>query len=79
MYISTSGPVFNSKSMTFQGMCLLGYLRVVFNAELFRGHGGRVVKFSPPTSEIGVWFLARTQVGKLVVACSWSAVYSTEP
>ena len=26
MYISTSGPVFNSKSMTFQGVCLLGCL-----------------------------------------------------
>ena len=32
-------------------------------------HGGRVVKLSPPTSEAGVWFPARPQVGKLVVAC----------
>ena len=32
-----------------------------------------------PTSEAGVRFPARPQVGKLVVACRWSAVYSTEP
>ena len=44
-----------------------------------RGHGGRVVTLSPPTSEAGVRFPARPQVGKLVVACRWSAVYSTEP
>ena len=42
-------------------------------------HGGRVVTLSPPTSEIEGRFLARAQVGKLVVACRWSAVYSTEP
>ena len=44
-----------------------------------RGHGGRVATLSPPTSEAGVQFLARPQVGKLVVACHWLAVYSTEP
>ena len=38
-----------------------------------------MVTLSPPTSEAGVRFLARPQVGKLVVACRWSAVYSTEP
>ena len=43
------------------------------------GHGGRVVTLWPPTSEAGVQFPARPQVGKLVVACGWSAVYSTEP
>ena len=43
------------------------------------GHGGRVVTLSPPTSEAGVRFPAWPQVGKLVVACRWSAVYSTEP
>ena len=32
-----------------------------------------------PTSEAGVLFPAWPQVGKLVVACRWSAVYSTEP
>ena len=42
------------------------------------GHGGRVVTLSPPTSEAEVRFPARPQVGKLVVACCWSAVYSTE-
>ena len=44
-----------------------------------RGHGGRVVTLLPRTSEAGVRFPARPQVGKLVVACRWSAVYSTEP
>ena len=44
----------------------------------YRGHGGRVVTLSPPTSEAGVQFLARPQVGKLVVPYCWSAVYSTE-
>ena len=39
-----------------------------------RGHGGRVVTLSPPTSEAGVRFPARPQVGKLVVACHWSIV-----
>ena len=43
------------------------------------GHGGRVVTLSPPTSKAGVRFPARPQVGKLVVACRWSAVYSIEP
>ena len=43
-----------------------------------RGHGGRVVALSPPTHEIGVRFPARPQVGKLVVACHWSAVYSIQ-
>ena len=46
---------------------------------ILRGHGGRVVTLSPPTSEAGVRFRARPQVGKLVVDCRWSAVYSTEP
>ena len=44
-----------------------------------RGHGGRVVTLLPLTSEAGVRFPARPQVGKLVVACLWSEVYSTEP
>ena len=43
-----------------------------------RCHGGRVVTLSSPTSEAGFRFPARPQVGKLVVACRWSAVYSTE-
>ena len=45
----------------------------------FWGHGGRVVTLSPLTSEAGVGFPAWPQVGKLVVACCWSAVYSTGP
>ena len=47
--------------------------------QFLRGHGGRVVTFLPPTSETGVRFPARPQMGKLVVACHWSAVYSTGP
>ena len=38
-----------------------------------------MVTLSPPTSEARVLFPAWPQVGKLVVACPWSAVYSTEP
>ena len=55
------------------------YTSAVLCNQLLRGHGGRVVTLSPPTSEAGVRFPARPQVGKLVVACRWSAVYSTEP
>ena len=54
----------------------------IFHADLTRatgGHGGRVVTLSPPTSEAGVRSASRPQVGKLVVACRWSAVCSTEP
>ena len=43
------------------------------------GHDGRVVTLSPLTFEIRVRFPALPQVGKLVVACCWSAVNSTEP
>ena len=52
---------------------------IVSPTDNIRGHGGRVVTLSPPTSEAGVRSSARPQVGKLVVACRWSAVYSTEP
>ena len=38
-----------------------------------------MVTLSPPTSEAGVRSPAWPQVGKLVVACRWSAVYSAEP
>ena len=38
-----------------------------------------MVTFSPPTSEAGVQFPVRPQMGKLVVACRWLAVYSAEP
>ena len=44
-----------------------------------RGHGGRVVTLSPPTSEAGVRSPSWPYVGKLIVACRWLAVYSTEP
>ena len=40
-----------------------------------RGHSGRVVTLSPPTSEAGVLLPAWPQVVKLVVACRWSVVY----
>ena len=51
----------------------------LFVIGLVGGHGGRVVTLSPPTSEARVGFPTRPQVGKLVVDCHWSAVYSTEP
>ena len=52
----------------------------MFFAQILKwGHGGRVVTLSPPTSEAGVHLPAQPQVGKLVVACHCSAVYSTEP
>ena len=38
-----------------------------------------MVTLSPPSSVAAVWLPARPQVGKLVVACCWSLVYSTEP
>ena len=50
-----------------------------FGLRSLGGNGGRVVTLLPSTSEAGVWFLSRPQVGKLVVACCWSAIYSTEP
>ena len=54
--------------------------RIVVKLTVFvGGHGGRVVTLSPPTSEAGVRSPSWPQVGKLVVACRWSAVYSTEP
>ena len=43
-----------------------------------RGHGGRVVTLSPPTSEAGVRFPARPQVGKLVVACGQFTVQNPD-
>ena len=54
------------------------YCHLLGLEEVRGGHGGRVVTLSPPTSEAGVQFPARPQVGKLVVACRLSAVYSTE-
>ena len=50
-----------------------------FFTNISRGRGGRVVTLSPPTSEAGVRSPSRPYVGKLVLACRWSAVYSTEP
>ena len=49
---------------------------------VFEGQTGAMVaewKQSPPNIEIGVGIPVQSQVGKLVIACSWSAVYSTEP
>ena len=50
--------------------------KVLYLKDKIEGHGGRMVTLSPPTSEAGVWFPVRPQVGKLVVACRWSVVYS---
>ena len=52
---------------------------LIYYGLILGGHGGRVVTLLPPTSEAGVRVPAWPQVGKLVVACRWSAVYSTEP
>ena len=71
------GQWFESQPMCFM---LESYLPMLGGLQYrIRGHGGRVVTLSPPTSEAGVRSPARAQVGKLVVACRWSAVYSTEP
>ena len=61
----------HSKKQINISMCL--YVRTSVVAS------GRVVTLSPPTSEVGVRFPALPQVGKLLVACRWSAIYSTEP
>ena len=45
----------------------------------FRGGGGGAWWCSGNTSEIRVRNPASPQVGKLVVACHWRAVYSTKP
>ena len=53
--------------MWIQSEQLTAYFEVFFLCK-FRGHGGRVVTLSPPTSEAGVRFPERPQVEKLVVA-----------
>ena len=55
------------------------FLMMCFDVRGGGRHGGRVVTLSPPTSEAGVRSPSRPYVGKLVVACRWSAVYSTQP
>ena len=68
--IQENTPLPNSaKEFTNDIQCVYG---------LMKGHGGRVVNLSPPTSEAGVRFKALPQVGKLVVACYWSVVSNTE-
>ena len=69
-----------SKQLLTKEICLLSEATTyIFPHRNGRGHGGRVVTLLPPTSEAGVRFLAWPEVGKLVVACCWPAVYSTEP
>ena len=53
-------------------------MNAAFTSSLFM-ESPSLLYFSPPTSEAGVRFPAWPQVGKLVVACRWLAVYSTEP
>ena len=55
------------------------YTKFEHNRGIFVVFLGATVALSRPISEAGVRFPARPQVGKLVVACRWSAVYSTEP
>ena len=79
-----SSPVFTLKKKRFCFECFKVFetsVKLLHNSPYCtsRGHRGRVVTLSPPTSEIGVRFPARPQVGKLVVGYRWSAVYSTEP
>ena len=65
-----------------QSQCQYNFFHELFDKAHYSkvgGHGGRVVTLLPPTSEAGVWFPAQPQVGKLVVACHWLAVYSIEP
>ena len=66
-----------SASCQFFSALKLPHMFCLFN--VYGGHGGRVVTLSPPTSEAGVRSPARPQLGKLVLACRWSEVYSTEP
>ena len=71
--------VINSKKYGGEGVCAVHPVKPSVNPLATSwGHGGRVVTLSPPT-EARVRFRARPQVGKLVVVCHWSAVYSTEP
>ena len=66
-----------SSSLTSSGKGESGYCIPTLEGK--GGRGGRVVTLSPPTSEAGVRSPSRPYVGKLVVACRSSAVYSTEP
>ena len=63
----------------FGFLCLSALLFIYKITQKIWGNGGRVVTLLPPTSDIGVPFTALPQVGKLVVACHWLAVYNTEP
>ena len=71
-------PVFSGHLLVYIGSLIVCVNKCYHILHTSRGHGGRVVTLWPPTSEAGVRFPAWPQVGKLVVACRWSAVYSTE-
>ena len=72
------GPIFNENStskliptkLTLFHIyaCIIFIMYMGGHKDKRRGHGGRVVTLSPPTSEAGVRSPARPQVGKLVVA-----------
>ena len=64
---------------TCKTKCKYAMYTGMFSSTHTGGNGGRVITLSPPTSEARVRFPALPQVRKLVVACRWSAVYSTEP
>ena len=82
-----SGPFYNRKTseMTYIEKYITNKNDIIIQVRSMTiilsigGHGGRVVTLSPPTSEAGVRSPSWPQVEKLVVACRWSAVYSTEP
>ena len=63
---------------TYHSSSICRYIKIIAFIDSQGGNGGRVVTLSPPTSEVRVWFPALPQVGKLVVPCRWSAVYSTK-
>ena len=72
VYLDLRGP-WDSQSLSQASLIVLLWTYIT---------GGQVysnLKLFPPTSEIGVRIPARAQVRKLVVACHWSAIYSTEP
>ena len=65
------------------GLVKSPFVKAIWVQDLAKTKGSALspwlVTLSPPTSEARVRSPAWLQVGKLVVACRWSAIYSTEP
>ena len=80
--IKHAGTFESYQRASYSLFCLLYYyihVKFHFLWVFLRGQDGRAVTLSSTTSDIGARIPARPEVGKLVVACCWSAVYSTEP